>query len=92
MANLIRYSERANKFGIEQLLPTVNGEYVKFADVAEALKHIHQQRKGEICPVCGGLRRIRLVSHVGLKTKNMTIGKWYKCFNCVSRGKISPVS
>jgi len=49
------------------------------------------KRKGEICPVCGGTKRRYLVVHTPHSSKVKT-GIWYHCFNCVSKGKLSPVA
>jgi hypothetical protein len=54
MSNLKRYGERQNKFCIEQLLPCIDGEYVKFDDIKEFLPTDKQLVKGKINP-CGNM-------------------------------------
>ena len=58
MENLKRYSERLNKFGVTQLLPTGDGEYVKFSDIAEALNPSHNKQSTPcLCSQCPSFKQ-----------------------------------
>ena len=44
MANFLRFGERKNKFGVTQMMCCTDGEYVKFADIAELFQTAHNKQ------------------------------------------------
>ena len=59
MANFLRFGERKNKFGVTQMMCCTDGEYVKFADIAELFQTAHNKQSTPLyttwhyCPDCG---------------------------------------